>query len=78
RLCDPSHQHQRRPSHLRPHPRPSGLKPAKKGQVYFGRFYLGKRHFHHRGDRHLCGGRDFQTITTFDENLDFDEKRRML
>ena len=33
---------------------------------------------HHNGDRHLCGGRGFQTITTFDENLDFDEKRRML
>ncbi|MFQ9751254.1 MAG: molybdopterin-guanine dinucleotide biosynthesis protein B [Collinsella aerofaciens] len=56
RLCDPSHQHQRRPSHLRPDSRSSGLKPAKMGQVYFDRFYLGKRRFHHKGARHLCGG----------------------
>lgn len=33
---------------------------------------------HRNGDRHLCGGRGFQTITTFDENRVFGEKRRML
>ena len=86
RLCDPSHQHQRRPSHLRSHPRPpSGLtlrrpkhpiSPLKPSLAYqstrrssfgatglgtgslrcHGRFYLGKRHFHHKGGGHLCGG----------------------